>query len=105
MSEVIATFLATDGWHERTYPTAKTTDSSLCDLSQKCFEFAERHLDRVEVGRVLGQIAKRRAVRFNRLANASSFVRRKVVDHDDILALEGRGQALFDISQELGSVH
>jgi len=56
-------------------------------------------------GRVLGQIAKRRAARFNRLANASGFVRRKVVDHDDILALEGRGQTLFDISQELGSVH
>ena len=31
MSEVISRF-------QRTYPTAKTTDSSLCDLSQKCFE-------------------------------------------------------------------
>jgi hypothetical protein len=30
------------------------------------------------------------APRANRLAYASSFVRRKIVDHDDILALEGR---------------
>jgi hypothetical protein len=52
-----------------------------------------------------GQIAKRSAARFNRFACAGSFVRRKVVDHDDILALEGRGQTLFDVGQKLGSIH
>jgi hypothetical protein len=31
----------------------------------------------VQVGRVLGQIAKRRTARFNRLAYANSFVRRR----------------------------
>ena len=56
-------------------------------------------------GRVLGQIAKRSAARFNRFAYASRFVRRKIVDHDDILALEGRGQTLFDVGQKLGSIH
>jgi hypothetical protein len=30
-------------------------------------------------------------------------VRRKIVDHDDILALEGGGQTLFDVGQKLGS--
>lgn len=43
----------------------------------------------------------RRAACFDRLANASSLVCRKVVDHDDILALEGRSQTPFDVSQEL----
>ena len=33
------------------------------------------------------------AARFNRFAYASRFVRRKIVDHDDILALEGRHRA------------
>src|SRR5262249_27437662 len=59
----------------------------------------------IEVGRVLGQIAKRSAARFDRFAYASRFVRRKIVDHDDILALEGRGQTLFDVGQKLGSIH
>src|SRR5262249_268853 len=63
-------------------------------LAQRRLQLAERHLDGIEVGRVLGQIAKRSAARFNRFAYASSFVRRKIVDHDDILALEGGGQTL-----------
>jgi len=37
--------MMSDGWHERTYPTAKTTDSSFCGLSQKCFEFAEAAIE------------------------------------------------------------
>ena len=56
-------------------------------------------------GEYLGQIAKRRTARFNGLAYASSFVRSKIVYYDDILALEDRGQTLFDIGQELGPVH
>jgi hypothetical protein len=42
----------------------------------------------------MGQIAKRSSARFNRFAYASNFMRRKIVDHDDILALEDRGQTL-----------
>src|SRR5262249_46059807 len=53
MSEVIATFRAANGGYERTDPSTQTTNSSLRDFSQKCFEFAERHLDWVKVRRVL----------------------------------------------------
>jgi hypothetical protein len=49
MSEVITTFRATEGWQERADPPAQTTNSPLGDLSQKCFELAERHLDRIKV--------------------------------------------------------
>src|SRR5262249_59406142 len=47
MSEVVATFCMTDGWHERADPAAQATNSPLGDLSQEGFEFAERHLDRI----------------------------------------------------------
>ena len=53
MSEVVATFCTTDGWHERADPAAQATNSPLGDLSQEGFEFAERHLDRIKVRRVL----------------------------------------------------
>jgi hypothetical protein len=36
----------------------------------------------------LGQIAECGAARFDRLVNARNFVRRKVVDDDDVVALE-----------------
>jgi hypothetical protein len=69
------------------------------------YDFAERHLDRIEVGRVFGQIAKRRAARFDRLANSDSLVGREIVDHDDILGSERRGKTPFDIGQEPLSGH
>ena len=74
-------------------------------LAQIGLEFAERHLDRVQVGRIFGQIAKRRAACLDRLANAGNLMGRQVVDHDDIVAFERRGETLFDISQELLSCH
>ena len=54
----------------------------------RSLQLAERHLDGIEIGPILGQIAKRGSARFNRFAYASNFMRRKIVDHDDILALE-----------------
>jgi hypothetical protein len=39
-------------------------------------------------GEVLGQIAECGAARFDRLAYARNFVRRKVVDDDDVVAVE-----------------
>ena len=53
MPEVIATFGAADGWHERADPLAQTMNIPLGELSNKGFDFAERHLNRVKVRRVL----------------------------------------------------
>src|SRR5262249_376616 len=64
MSEVVATFCTTDGWRERADPAAQATNSPLGDLSQEGFEFAERHLDRIKVRRVLRQILHRCAKSF-----------------------------------------
>ena len=104
-AEVVGTFSSTELRHEGANCAVETTNGSLGRLAQVVLEFAVRQLDGIEVGRVLGQIAKRSAARFNRFAYASSFVRRKIVDHDDILALEGGGQTLFDVGQKLGSIH
>ena len=62
-------------------------------------------VDRVPVRRIFGQIAKHRTARFDRLADTGGLVRRKIVDHDDILALEGRGETPLDIGQEFLSSH
>jgi hypothetical protein len=49
--------------------------------------FAEGHLDRVEVARVLGQqVAERRAALLDRLTHACSFVEIDVVHDDDVAA-------------------
>src|SRR5712691_9542485 len=105
MPKIVACFTCGEAWRECADTAAETWDRPFGDLAQKCLQFAEGHLDRVQVRRVFGQIAKCRAARFNRLPDASSLVCRKIVDHDDILALEGRSQTLFDIGQELLSVH
>jgi hypothetical protein len=64
------------------------------------FEFAERHLDWIEVWRVLRQIAQYCTNRLNRFLHARNLVGRKIVHHDHVVALERRSQALLDIGQE-----
>ena len=56
-------------------------------------------------GEYCRQIAKLSAALFNRLADRRSFVGRKIVEDDDIVALKRRSQALLDIGQKLGRVH
>src|SRR6202035_870804 len=105
MPEIIGSFAGSEGTRESADPAAQARNCSFCGLAQIGLELAERHLDRVQVRRVFGQIAKRRTARFDRLADTGGLVRRKIVDHDDILALEGRGETPLDIGQELLSSH
>ena len=104
MSEVVATFRATEGWHERADPAAQTTNSPLRDLAQECFKCTERHFDRVKVRRVLRQISQSCASSFDSLLHTENFVGRKVVYHHDVATLERRCQALLDIGHERCSV-
>lgn len=104
MSEVIAAFHPTNGWHEQADPTTETTNCSFRDFSQKGFELAERHLDRIEVGRVLRQILHRCTSSLDCFLHARNLVGRKVVYHHDVTALERRCQALLDIGHERCSV-
>lgn len=63
------------------------------------------HLDRIEVWRILRQVAQARADGRNRLLNADDLVGRKVVDHDNISALERRSQALLKVGEKDFSIH
>jgi hypothetical protein len=105
MPEVIATFGASDGWHERADPLAQTTNGPLRELSKKGFDFAERHFNRVKVRRVLRQIPHHCISCFDRVLHARNLVRRKVIHHDDVVALERRSQTLLNIGQEDFPVH
>src|SRR6266852_5166909 len=88
MSQVIATFLGTDGACDLADATAKVVYGSLCGFAQMRFDFAEAILDRVEIGGVLRQITQCCTGRFNRLAHTRYFVRWQIVHNDRIATLE-----------------
>ena len=105
MSEVVGTFLSAEQRNERANRPEETRNSPRGDFAQQRFEFAVRQFDRVEVRRILRQIAKRCPSTFDCLLDASNFVRWKVVHHHDIAAPERRDQALFHVGQEHFSIH
>src|ERR1700752_1549252 len=105
MPEVVGTFTSTEAWQERANGSSEAGDGSFGGFAQKCFEFAEGHLDGVEVGRVLRQVTKCRARVLDRLTYARTFVNADIIHYDDIAVLERRNQALLDISQEGLCVH
>ena len=59
------------------------------------------HLDWIEVGRILRQIAQARPDCRNCLFNTSDLVGRKVVDHDNISALERWSETLLEVVKTL----
>jgi hypothetical protein len=80
MPEAVGSLPGGEVTSERANSAAQAKNCSFRRRAQTGFQLAERHLDGVQVRRVLGQIAKRGAARCNRLTNASRFVRRKIVD-------------------------
>src|SRR4051794_10235820 len=59
-------------------------------LAQERFDLGERHLDRVQIGRVLGEEQEPGAPRLERLCGASAFVDREIVRDHDIAGPKGR---------------
>jgi hypothetical protein len=103
--EIVGAFLPLEGQEEGANCAVDARDGALCELAQVRLEFAEGHLDRIKIRRVLRQIAKRCASSLDRLCDASNFVRGQIIHHDDVVGLERRHEALFDIGQEQFSVH
>src|SRR5437879_887368 len=79
MGEVVGAFASTDLRYERTNCAVETRNGARGNLAQQRFEFAVGQLDRVEVGRILRQIAKRRPRFLDRLANAGDQVDSAIV--------------------------
>lgn len=65
----------------------------------------KHHLDRIEVRGILRQIAQVRPNGSNRFLYANNFVGGKVVDHDNVSALESGSQALLEVGEKDFSVH
>ena len=69
-------------------------------FSDEAFQLGEDLLDGIEVGRIFGKEKEARARGSNCISYGFSFVRSQIVEHDDVVALEGRDQELFDIGEK-----
>jgi hypothetical protein len=105
MPEIVAAFSGTDSGNERADAAAQIRYGSLGGLAQECLEFTERHLNRVEVWRVFGQVAERCAHGLYCLPHTRDLVSAEMVHHDDILASKRWSQPLPDVGQEYFSGH
>jgi hypothetical protein len=83
MPEIIGSFAGSEGTRANLPIRRRRRGIVRSAALQVGLELAERHLDRVQIRRVFGQIAKHRTARFDRLADTGGLVRRKIVDHDD----------------------
>ena len=87
MREIVGTFVRAETRDEGANSSTQRWDGPGGDLAQVSLEFAEGHLDRVKVGRILWQKAKGSARRLDRFAHAGDFVGSKIIDHHDIVSL------------------
>ena len=69
-------------------------------LAQPVLELGEEHLDRVQVGGVLGQEEEPRAGGADGLADRGALVRAEIVHDDDVAGPERRHQDLLDVEPE-----
>lgn len=72
--------------------------------THECFEFRERHFNRIEVGTVGRQESDPRADGFDRLANLGLLVNREIVEHDDVPTPQRGDQHLLHVSAKAGIV-
>src|SRR4051812_18802326 len=100
MLEIVGTFLRAQLWDERADCSIEAWYSSRRNLAQEGLEFAVRHLDRVEIGRVFRHVTKCRSRFLDRFQNAGPEMDPAIVHHNNVVALEHGKQALFDIGEE-----
>src|SRR5229473_4637587 len=105
MPEIVGTFLRTKLWNKRADCSIEVRNRSRGHFAHERLEFAVRHLDWIEVGRVLWQVTKGRPRFLDRLSNTGNQVDPAVIHHDDVIAPERRYQALLDIGEEHLTIH
>lgn len=84
---------------------AESVEGALGGLAEACLEFAEEHLDGVEVGGVGRQIAQFGPGGLDGLADARDFVAAEVVGDDQVTGSQRRHQELFDPGAKDLAVH
>ena len=83
----------------------QTVDRVCRRLAQDRFEFGEELLDRIEIGTIGWQIDEHCAARLDGLANTTDLMNADIIHDDDVAALEGRREHLFDVGLKACAVH
>jgi len=100
VSEEIGAGVGLQSSHELACPPTERVFSALGAFAQIGLESAIGILDWVEVRGVRRQVTQRRADSFDGLLHPFNFMSWNIVHDDNVAALQGRRQALPDISQE-----
>jgi hypothetical protein len=86
VSEVVRAFVCAEARHEKADSPAQAPLGPLGGFAQIRLELAEGHLDRIEIGRVLGQISQFCTGGLDRFLDAGDLVGPEIVHDDDIAA-------------------
>ena len=97
MSEVVCAFVCAEARDEGADSPAQAALGPLGGFAQIRLELAEGHLDRIEIGRVLGQISQFCTSGLDCFLDAGDLVGPEIVHHHDIAAVERGSQALLDV--------
>src|SRR6266481_5108915 len=97
MSEVARTFVCAEARHEEADSAAKAPLCPLGGFAQIGLKLADGHLDRIEIGRVLGQISQIGVIGLDRFLYPADLMCPQIVHTEDIVEVDRGSQALFDV--------
>jgi hypothetical protein len=100
MSEIVGTLAGSKPGEEGSDRSLEVRNGSCGNFAQEILEAAERHLDRIEIRRVFGQITQHCARLLNGCADRGAHMDGTVIHDDNVVAPKRGNQALLDISQE-----
>ena len=83
----------------------KAGDGALGQLSQRAFQFGDRHLDGVEVRAVGRQVSDRAVFPDQDFRHSRAFVSLEIVEHDDVALLQSRQEMVLEPGFEGLGVH
>src|ERR1700733_15164109 len=99
-SEIVCAFVWRDGGEGFGDSVGDGVEGSGRGFSDEAFDLGEDLLDRVEVGGVFWKEQETPAGGLDRVSHGFAFLRSQIVEHDDVVALEGRDQELFDVGEK-----
>src|SRR5262245_8794802 len=105
MPEIASTLGRIERPNVRPDTSVQSFDCSLGGLAQDTLQGMEHQLDRVEVWRILRQVAEACANSSDRLLYTGNLMERYVVGHHNVPPLEHWRQTLLYVSQECFAIH
>jgi len=102
--EIVGAFTWSEGVEETADALPKAIDGALFGLSERCFEFCENLLDRIEIWRVRRQEQEACSSGTNGAADRAAFMRAEVIHDNNVTGAQHRSEHLLDISLETFAV-